>query len=159
MSFRSRLSFLLCATLLGGTWWVTTTGEGAAADDKDAKNSKKEDKKPLAPAGREEQLQKFMRKKLEASNKILEGIVTDNSAIVVEGAKSLEEMCDAEEWRVSKDVLYRQFSDEYQRATGRLADAAKKGDMDKSLVRWMDVTMKCVSCHTFVREHLMADKK
>lgn len=112
-----------------------------------------------APKGgieRTAELQKFMRKKLDASNKILEGLTTENSGLVKEGADDLATMCDAEQWRISKDVMYRQFSEDFQRATRSLGESAKASDLDKALIRWMDVTMQCIDCHRFVRDKLIA---
>ena len=51
----------------------------------------------------------FMRMKLDASTKILEGLTTENFQMIGEGAKTLQSMSSAEKWRVSNDVLYRQY--------------------------------------------------
>lgn len=109
------------------------------------------------PRNRTEELQRFMRRKLDASNRILEGLATEDSRLVKTGAEALSTMCEAEEWRVSKDVMYRQFSNDFQRGTKLLADAAQAGDLDKALVRWMDVTIQCIDCHKFVRDKLIAE--
>lgn len=123
--------------------------QGAVAQDKP-------EPAPKSGLERTAELQKFMRKKLEASNKILEGLTTENSGLVKEGADAMSTMCDAEQWRISKDVMYRQFSDDFQRATQSLSESAKAADLDKALVRWMDVTMQCIDCHRFVRDKLIA---
>ena len=114
------------------------------------------DTKPKSAVERTADLQKFMRKKLDASNRILEGLTTENSELVKSGADELATMSEAAQWRVSKDVMYRQFSDDFQRATQALGDSAKAADLDKALVRWMDVTMQCIDCHRFVRDKLIA---
>ncbi|AMV20148.1 hypothetical protein [Planctomyces sp. SH-PL14] len=108
---------------------------------------------------RTKELQQFMRKKLDASNRILEGLVTEDSRLVKSGADELAKMCEAETWRISKDVMYRQFSDDFQRVTKLLGESAQAGDLDKAMVRWVDVTMQCVDCHRFVRDKLIAEGK
>lgn len=108
---------------------------------------------------RTKELQQFMRKKLDASNRILEGLVTEDSRLVKSGADELATMCEAETWRISKDVMYRQFSDDFQRVTKLLGESAQAGDLDKAMVRWVDVTMQCVDCHRFVRDKLIAEGK
>lgn len=100
----------------------------------------------------------FMRKKLEASRWILEGLTTEDEELIVKGAKALAEMSAAEKWQVHHDVLYKQFSNEFQRSAKSLIDAAEKGNFDAARLRWMDTTLKCIDCHTFVRGiHLAAN--
>lgn len=93
----------------------------------------------------------FMRKKLDASNQVLEGLVTEDAELLKKGADALAEMSKAEKWMVSKDVMYRQFSGEFQRAVEKLSEAAKDEKFDQASLRWIDSTMKCIECHKFVR--------
>ena len=158
LSFRKSLLTLAFPALGAAAALVL---QGAVAQDKPAPGKPAPEKPsiqkpPATPFERTMELQKFMRKKLEASNRILEGLATDDSGLVQKGASELATMCDAEQWRVSKDVMYHQFSDDFQQATEALGEAAKAGDLDKALVRWMDVTMQCIDCHRFVRDKLLA---
>jgi hypothetical protein len=100
---------------------------------------------------KEEELRLFMRKKLDACNQILEGIVTEDGPMVVAGAKTLNELSGAEKWRVSNDMLYRQQSDDFQRATKKLMEAAEKERFDDVTLKWIDTTLSCVECHKWVR--------
>ncbi len=100
---------------------------------------------------RDIELSVFMRKKLEASNKILEGLCTEDMALVKEGANALRELSAAEKFRVSNDVMYRQFSTEFQSLTQELIKAAESGNQDRVALKWMDATMSCMDCHRFVR--------
>jgi len=109
---------------------------------------------PKTPEAKQ-QLQIFMRKKLTASNAILEGLCTDDLALVAQGARELNQMSNAEKWRVRNDVLYKQFSGEFQKATGDLVKAAEEKNEDRALLKWMDATMSCVECHRFVRSLLI----
>lgn len=158
LSFRKSLLTLAFPALGAAAALVL---QGAVAQDKPgpgkpAPEKPSIQKPPATPFERTMELQKFMRKKLEASSRILEGLATEDPRLVQKGAEELSTMCDAEQWRISKDVMYRQFSDDFQRGTQFLGDAAKAGDLDKALVRWMDVTMQCIDCHRFVRDKLIA---
>jgi hypothetical protein len=113
-----------------------------------------QEKKPT----KEEALREFMRKKLEASNQILEGLITEDAKMVAVGAQTLNEMSGAEKWRVSNDLVYRQFSEEFQRSTKKLQQAAEKGNFDDVALKWIDTTMGCVDCHKWVRGMRVADK-
>lgn len=93
----------------------------------------------------------FMRRKLDASNQVLEGLLTEDSEMVAKGAKTLVEMSSAEEWQVRHDPMYKQFSGEFQQAAKKLLDAAEKNKVDEAALKWIDTTLKCIDCHKFVR--------
>ena len=99
----------------------------------------------------------FMRRKLEASNKILEGLVTDNTSMIVDGADILGRMSNEEKWRASNDMMYLNHSRRFREAVDILKEKAKKGSLDGAALAWMDVTMSCISCHEWVRNVLIAD--
>lgn len=118
--------------------------------------AKTETEEKPAEGRRDIPLKEFMREKLRSSNMVLEGLVTDDPALVREGAEALHKMSDSERWRVSNDVLYRQFSGEYRRISEQLVDAAEKKNMDQAALRWMDATMNCIECHRYVRGMMIA---
>lgn len=101
-------------------------------------------------------LRDFMRKKLEASSLILEGLALEDLKLVEQGARALHEMSAAERWRVHNDAMYRQFSTEFRHATGDLIRAAENDNLDQAALKWMATTMGCIECHRFVRTHLVA---
>jgi hypothetical protein len=142
---------LTVLAILGGSFWAKPSSSQESLE----KSPKLTGPAPT-PAERQQQIQKFMRKKLGASNRILEGLTTENSDLVKSGAEELNQMSNAELWRVSKDPIYRQFSEDFQRVTKSLGESAQGGDLDKSFVRWIDVTMQCIDCHRFVRDKLIA---
>lgn len=93
----------------------------------------------------------FMRKKLAATNTILEGLSIEDTDLVVSGAKSLLELSASEKFQVKNDVMYRQFNNEFQRSAKGLLEAAEKGNFDAAALKWIDTTMRCLECHRFVR--------
>ena len=110
----------------------------------------------LSPEEKEKRLLlHFMRRKLEASSEILEGLSIEDFTLIKEGATKLYKMSTVEKWRRSNDALYRQYSSEFQRVTQDLIRSADQGDLDRSALKWMDVTMKCIECHRYVRETLI----
>ena len=102
-----------------------------------------------------QELSDFMHLKLVASNQILEGLVTEDTDLVREGAEVLTQMSTAEKWQVSKNVMYLQFSNEVQLNAEKLADAANVKILDRAALRWLDTTMSCIECHRFVRNELV----
>ena len=122
-------------------------------------NSQDVPKKEVPDAKRDLDQTEFMRKKLEASGQILEGLTSENADLIVKGATILVEMSAAEKWKVKHDAMYRQFSGEFQRSAKNLLEAAQKKNFDAAALKWMDTTMKCLECHKFVRgTRLVSDR-
>ena len=123
----------------------------------DSANSQDAPKKKLPDAKLDLDQTTFMRKKLEASSQILEGLTTENAALIIEGARVLVDMSTAEKWQVQHDAMYRQFSGEFQRSATGLLEAAEKSNFDAAALKWIDTTMKCMECHRFVRGTRVVD--
>ncbi|MDP1796719.1 MAG: hypothetical protein Q8K78_04525, partial [Planctomycetaceae bacterium] len=104
-----------------------------------------------AAAKDDQSLSAFMRKKLDASSKILEGITTEDGKLVVEGADALLAMSKAEIWNVIVDEDYREFNREFRASVRKLRDAAEKENFDNATQQWMDSVKSCVECHKYVR--------
>ena len=130
-----------------GTIWEV----GSATSQDKAASPKVESKKKAPEAPQNLELTNFMRKKLEASAEILEGLTTEDSKLIVKGARAMVEMSNAEKWKVRNDVMYRQFSGDFQRSAQSLLEAAEKENYDAAALKWIDTTMKCLECHKFVR--------
>ena len=114
-------------------------------------------KNPAPDAKLDLEQSKFMRRKLEASGQILEGLTVENADLIVKGAKILVEISAAERFQVQHDVIYRQFSGEFQRTAKGMLEAAEKKNYDLVALKWMDTTMKCLECHKFVRGTRVAE--
>lgn len=104
-------------------------------------------------------LAKFMRQKLHASNLILEGLCTEDLQMVTEGSETLMKMSGEERWRVSNDIMYRRYSSEFGQAVEELRNEAKDNDMDGTSLAWVNVTMKCLKCHEWVRNTVLAESQ
>ncbi len=150
-----RSAAVLTAITLSAAWIASTggvfaqVGEGAKPKESTSPSPKKDSEKTGRP------LQTFMRAKLTASTKILEGLALEDLDLVQEGALEMNKMSQAEQWRRFNDPLYRQFSAEFQQTTSDLVEAAKKGSLDRSALKWMDATMNCIDCHRYVRNQLV----
>ncbi len=103
------------------------------------------------------ELGEFMHAKLDASNRILEGLVTDQMKKVKSGADELLQMSDAEQWRASNDMLYLQHSRTFRESVIALREKAGRGSVDGVALAWMDVTLNCIRCHEWVRNVLVAE--
>lgn len=104
-----------------------------------------DDKKP------DTTLSAFMRKKLDASSKVLEGLTTEDADLVQQGANALIELSKAEKWQMLTDPEYRAYSADFRNTAKKLADAAAKGNFDNATLQWFDATKGCIECHQHVR--------
>lgn len=102
-------------------------------------------------------LSRFMRQKLQSSNLILEGLCTEDLKMVSDGSASLMKMSTQENWRVSNDMMYRRYSTEFVNAVEELQKEAEDNNMDGTSMAWVNVTMKCLKCHEWVRNTVLAD--
>ncbi|MFM7039129.1 MAG: hypothetical protein ACKO2L_15565 [Planctomycetaceae bacterium] len=104
-------------------------------------------------------LSKFMRQKLEASSTVLEGLCTEDLELVTKGSKVLLQMSHEERWRVSAEMFYRRYSNEFSAAVEELLKESEDEDMDGTSLAWVNVTMKCLKCHEWVRGTVIAGEQ
>lgn len=115
----------------------------------------------VAPASAkdDQSLRAFMRKKLDASSRILEGLTTEEEFAIKEGAAALMEMSKAEMWNVIVDEDYREFNRDFRSSVRKLNEAAEKENFDNATLQWMDTVKSCIECHKYVRSQRVTTKK
>ena len=117
---------------------------------------------PFVPAlstGRAGQQEKqnrseFMRRKLEFSKNVLEGLALEQYPMIEKNAKALKVLSQAAEWEVPlipNATDYVALTSEFQRNTDELVKAAKQGNIDGATLAYVKLTMNCVQCHKYVR--------
>ena len=94
----------------------------------------------------------FMRAKLAHSQNVLEGLATEDFDLIERGAQELSLASQDSNWQVLQTEDYVRQSAEFRRACDSLRDAAQRKNLDGATVAWMDVTLKCVQCHKYVRD-------
>lgn len=144
----------LTMTQFAATQETQPAKKAATASQEGTKAPQKEDEK-VTPARRG--VSKFMRLKLDASQKVLAGLALEEFELIQEGAGTLAEMSAAEKWRVSNDPIYRQHSVDFQRVAQRLVKNGKDGKLEASALSWLELTMQCIECHKWARANLMVD--
>lgn len=112
--------------------------------------------------GDDEAVTKFMRRKLEASSGVLEGLVTENFSVVRKGARTMASMSRATDWETMKMPVYVQYSNQFRKICSDLEAAAEDEDVDAAGLAYVRLTMSCISCHkfcnNFVRKIDMTDR-
>ena len=94
----------------------------------------------------------FMRAKLLHSQKILEGLATENYDMMAKHSQEMSLLSQASTWQVLQTPEYRDRSTEFRRSSDALTEAAHKKNLEAAALAYVDVTMKCVNCHKYVRK-------
>ena len=94
----------------------------------------------------------FMRAKLGHSQHVMEGLALADYELVARGAHDLALASQASSWQVLQTEDYARQSREFRRACESLRAAAKDKNLDGAALAWMEVTLKCIQCHKYVRD-------
>jgi len=94
----------------------------------------------------------FMRAKLGHSQHVLEGLSLEDYDLIARGAQELALASQASSWQVLQTEEYARQSGEFRRSCDSLRNAAKAKNLDGAALAWMEVTMKCIQCHKYVRD-------
>ena len=92
-----------------------------------------------------------MRRKLPHSQKVLEGLATEDFEMIAKHAQELSLLSQATTWQVLQTPDYLDHSTEFRHAADRLTEAARKKNLDGAALAYVDVTMSCINCHKYVR--------
>lgn len=100
----------------------------------------------------------LMRAKLASSNKIVEGLMTQDFGLVETGAQELAKICEATGWHAEEDQVYAHYRDELRRISQKLVQLAADEDQHGATYTYMHSITTCTSCHDYCRDvlHLAA---
>jgi cytochrome c556 len=98
----------------------------------------------------------FMRAKLSNSQKVLEGLTTEDFDMIAKNSQAMSLLSQATNWQVLQTPEYLDQSKEFRRAADALTNAAKKKNLDGAALAYVEMTMKCINCHKYVRGVRMA---
>lgn len=94
----------------------------------------------------------FMRAKLEHSQDVIKGLALGDFQTIYRAAHDLALASQASAWEVLLTEDYARQSAEFRRSCESLRKAARDENLDAASLAWMEVTMKCIQCHKYVRE-------
>jgi cytochrome c556 len=94
----------------------------------------------------------FMRAKLVHSEKTLEGLATEDYALIAKHSQAMSLLCQDEKWSVVRTMEYDKRSEEFRRSVDAITAAAREKDLDAATLAYLDATMKCISCHKYIRK-------
>ncbi|MBY0524552.1 MAG: hypothetical protein K2R98_14200 [Gemmataceae bacterium] len=94
----------------------------------------------------------LMMRKLENSQKVLEGVALNDFDRVAKHADELITISKATDWKVMKSPQYELYSNEFRRNAETLVQQAKNKNTDGMALAYVELTLNCVKCHKHVRE-------
>lgn len=110
----------------------------------------------FAQSKRQQATKEFMRDKLELSQKVLEGLTTEDYDLIIAKATKLSAMTQEADWRAFENPDYDQHSATFRRHADALVRSAKSKNLDGATLAYVRLTMSCVDCHKFVRGRIVA---
>lgn len=93
----------------------------------------------------------LMRSKLEHSNKVLEGLTTEDFDTIAKEAKAMRGLTVLERWFRADTPQYRAQLNAFWYANDALAKAADDKNLDGATLAYTQLTISCVNCHKHVR--------
>jgi hypothetical protein len=125
-----RMKWLALAVLIGGFAALAAHGEDP---DKDKVSS-------------------LMKRKLTASQKVLEGLAVIDFKAIAQNAEELIAISKEAEWKVIKSPRYEVYSNDFRRIADDLVKQSNEKNVDAAALSYVELTLTCVKCHKHVRE-------
>jgi len=107
---------------------------------------------PTGRAAAQKEVNDLMKKKLEQSQKVLEGVALNDFDKIASAAGELMQISKQAEWRVLKTPQYEVHGNEFRKAAEAMIQNAKAKNLDGATLAYVDLTLTCVKCHKHVRE-------
>ena len=101
----------------------------------------------------------LMLAKLASTQRIAEGLVSQDFELVRRGAQEIERICEASLWESNADPIYGQHRTELRRHATKLERMADEQNLDGSAFAYMNCMSSCINCHQHCRDVLrIADR-
>jgi hypothetical protein len=113
-----------------------------------------------AQEGREQDVNFWMKKKLDYSQSILSGLATADFDAIGKNAESMSRLSKLEKWvRRSDADEYRAQLRVFLAANKDLTRAAEQKNIDGATLAFTQMTFSCVNCHKALRDEKKGEKK
>jgi hypothetical protein len=93
----------------------------------------------------------LMREKLELSQKLLEGLATENYDLMLAKSARLSAISQGSGWSQFDNPEYAPQSVIFRRQVEALNRAARNKNLDAATLAYVRMTMSCVDCHKLIR--------
>lgn len=100
----------------------------------------------------EKQLQPYMQMKLDHAKTLLEGLAMEDFDKISASAQKLSLLSNESSWNVITTEKYLSMSDDFRRAAAMIKKGAEEENIDRATLGYVDLTMRCVDCHSYLRD-------
>ena len=108
------------------------------------------------PLRAQDNIVEFMQAKLKHSQQLLKGLATEDFDLIAKNSQAISLLCEDELWMVLKTPEYLERSTEFRRSADSITQAAKQKNLEAAALGYVDMTLKCVNCHKYLRRERMA---
>ena len=99
----------------------------------------------------------FMRAKLLHSQKLLEALAFEDFDQMSKQSQEISLLSQESTWNVLETPEYIQQSTEFRRRADALTEAARNKNLEGASLAYVEMTLKCVQCHKYVRKARMTE--
>jgi hypothetical protein len=99
----------------------------------------------------------FMRLKLQHAQNALAGLAVADYEAIARAGQQISLLTQDAQWQVLQTPDYLRNSIEFRHAADRLTKAGRDKNLDAATLAYVELTMRCVSCHKHVRDVKMAE--
>jgi hypothetical protein len=108
--------------------------------------------KEKTPKPDPKKVKELMTMKLEHSQKLLGALVVNDLDKAAKHAEELMRIRKEASFIIVKTKLYEMWSDEFARSAEKIVKGAKDKNSDTARLAYLEMTMTCFNCHTYVRD-------
>jgi hypothetical protein len=94
-----------------------------------------------------------MHLKLDYAQKVLESVIREDFRALEDLSFKLVVLTGTEDWKVIRTEEYNRHTADFVRAVEALRSTRRQRDINESAKAYIDMTLSCVRCHTYVREY------
>lgn len=106
-----------------------------------------------------QRLKPFMQRKLDHSKSILEALAVEDFDKLAKSAQDLSLLSLESNWNVLTTDEYIQQSAAFRRACSVIQESAREKNVDRATLGFMDLTVRCVECHKYLRKSAAAPNR
>lgn len=105
----------------------------------------------------EPNLKYIMQRKLDHAHSILEALITEDFETLEDSAGALRALSEEAGWFVLQTPEYNERSTAFRRAVAEIEASAKERQLDRAALGYVEMTLKCIQCHQYLRGVARAD--
>lgn len=98
----------------------------------------------------------IMQAKLAHTERVLQGLAMEDFDLIRLNAHGLAELSRAADWHLHKTVAYERFSEMFRDDAAELMEMADQKKLEGATLAFMQLTMTCVKCHSYMRSEGLA---